>query len=136
MRPAQAAGCLATTAKEHGHRQHLIARHRHRDAGNKPVTGGNMFKRTTLSTAIAWALGGLTGLHLVAAHAAETTQQPQTPAEQQADSAPTLAKVTVTAQKREETVQEVPSSISVLNGDKVRDTSLQSANEVTRFIPN
>ena len=95
-----------------------------------------MFKRTTLSTAIAWALGGLAGLHLVAAHAAETTQQPQTTAEQQADSAPTLAKVTVTAQKREETVQEVPSSISVLNGDKVRDTSLQSANEVTRFIPN
>ncbi|MBM7060561.1 TonB-dependent receptor [Pseudomonas sp. UL073] len=96
-----------------------------------------MFKRSTLSTAIAWALGGLAGVYLTAGHAADATT-PAKAAEEQttASSAPTLAKVTVTAQKREETVQEVPTSISVLSGDKVRDTSLQSANEVTRFIPN
>ncbi|MCY1347211.1 Pesticin receptor [compost metagenome] len=100
-----------------------------------------MFRRTALSTAIAWALGGLAGAYLVAGHAAEpaaaVTSAEEAPAgEETTGSAPTLAKVTVTAQKREETVQEVPSSISVLSGDKIRDASLQSANEVTQFIPN
>ena len=97
-----------------------------------------MFRSTALSTAIALALGGLAGSYLATAQAAETQ-----PADTDTDAAveattstPTLAKVTVTAQKREETVQEVPSSISVLGGDKVRDASLQSANEITRFIPN
>ncbi|HEP8867276.1 TPA: TonB-dependent receptor [Pseudomonas aeruginosa] len=89
-----------------------------------------MFKRSTLSTAIAWGLGSLAGLYLAAGHAAESTEN------QASGSTPTLGKVVVTAQKREETVQEVPSSISVLSGDKIRDNSLQSANEVTQFIPN
>ncbi|HCF1525279.1 TonB-dependent receptor [Pseudomonas aeruginosa] len=89
-----------------------------------------MFKRSTLSTAIAWGLGSLAGLYLAAGHAAESTEN------QASGSTPTLSKVVVTAQKREETVQEVPSSISVLSGDKIRDNSLQSANEVTQFIPN
>ncbi|MFZ6045421.1 TonB-dependent receptor [Pseudomonas sp. CR3202] len=102
-----------------------------------------MFKRNTLSTAIAWGLGSLVGLCIVTAHAAQEQDaavQEQTRSEHggetPASKAPALATVTVTAQKREETVQKVPASISVLSGDKVRDSSLQSANEVTRFIPN
>ncbi|HSC79115.1 MAG TPA: TonB-dependent receptor, partial [Chitinolyticbacter sp.] len=97
-----------------------------------------MFKRNTLSVAIAWSLGGFASLYLshgVAAEAA-TPASTQSPAEQEAGSSPTLAKVVVTAQKREESVQEVPAPISVLSGDKIRDDSLQSANEVTRYIPN
>ncbi|CAD5107375.1 TonB-dependent receptor [Zestomonas carbonaria] len=89
-----------------------------------------MFKRNTLSVAIAWGLGSLAGLYLGVGHAAE----PDTV--EASNVAPPLGKVVVTAQKREETVQEVPSSISVLSGDKVRDAALQSANEVTQYIPN
>ncbi|MCP1644527.1 iron complex outermembrane receptor protein [Pseudomonas citronellolis] len=91
-----------------------------------------MFKRTALSTAVALVLGGLPALTALADETAASGN-----AEQASDEGgSTLAKVVVTAQKREETAQEVPSSISVLSGDKVRDDSLQSANEVTRYIPN
>lgn len=88
-----------------------------------------MFKRTALSIAVA--LGGLPAL----AALADDTPAPNTSSTADTTGS-TLSKVVVTAQKREETVQEVPASISVLSGDKIRDTSLQSANEVTRFIPN
>ncbi len=99
-----------------------------------------MFKRTTLSVAIAWSLGGLASLYLSQAYAADAAAPATNPStattEQETGSSPTLAKVVVTAQKREESVQEVPAPISVLSGDKIRDDSLQSANEVTRYIPN
>ncbi|TRX76599.1 TonB-dependent receptor [Pseudomonas mangiferae] len=95
-----------------------------------------MFKRTALSTAIAWAFGGLAGLHLAAVQADEASPAPSAGEQTEEARSPTLAKVTVTAQKREETVQEVPASISVLGGDRLRDDALQSANEVTRYIPN
>ncbi|TBV08063.1 TonB-dependent receptor [Stutzerimonas kirkiae] len=92
-----------------------------------------MLKPHTLSIAIAWSLGGLAGIALPMVHASETTDT-RSSAEDTGN--PTLGKITVTAQKREETLQEVPSSISVLSGDRVRDSALQSANEVTQFIPN
>ncbi|WP_263143909.1 TonB-dependent receptor [Pseudomonas sp. RIT-PI-AD] len=95
-----------------------------------------MFTRTALSTAVAWAFGGLAGLHLAIGQAEEATPAPGIEAQAEDGGSPTLAKVTVTAQKREETVQEVPASISVLSGDRLRDDALQSANEVTRYIPN
>ncbi|MBC9248885.1 TonB-dependent receptor [Pseudomonas alcaligenes] len=99
-----------------------------------------MFKRTTLSVAIAWGLGGLASLYLSQGYAADATAPASTQSAEQdgseQSSSPTLAKVVVTAQKREESVQEVPAPISVLSGDKIRDDSLQSANEVTRYIPN
>ncbi|WP_275630188.1 TonB-dependent receptor [Pseudomonas sp. 273] len=91
-----------------------------------------MFKRTALSTAVALVLGGLPALTALADESTTTGNAGQAAD----DGGSTLAKVVVTAQKREETAQEVPSSISVLSGDKVRDDSLQSANEVTRYIPN
>lgn len=87
-----------------------------------------MFNRTSLSIAIAVSLGSG---YLSSAFADDSIDPPATTA-----SASTLEKVTVTAQKREETVQEVPAPISVLSGDKIRQASLNSANEITRYIPN
>ena len=87
-----------------------------------------MFKRTALSIAVALGLPALTALADESLTPSESTTVDSTGS--------TLSKVVVTAQKREETAQEVPASISVLSGDKIRDSSLQSANEVTRFIPN
>ncbi len=91
--------------------------------------GISMFKRTALSIAVA--LGGLPALTALAEESLMPSKSTTLD-----NTGSTLSKVVVTAQKREETVQEVPASISVLSGDKIRDSSLQSANEVTRFIPN
>ncbi|HEY0285551.1 MAG TPA: TonB-dependent receptor [Pseudomonas sp.] len=87
-----------------------------------------MFNRTTLSIAIALSLGNAYVGASQADDSIESTTQPS--------STSTLEKVTVTAQKREETVQAVPAPISVLSGDKIRQASLNSANEITRYIPN
>jgi len=86
-----------------------------------------MFIRNTLSIAMAM---GLSSFYVVDSHAADIAQ-PDT-----STTSSTLEKVTVTAQKREETVQSVPAPISVLSGDKIRQASLNSANEITRYIPN
>lgn len=88
-----------------------------------------MFIRSKLSLAIAFSF---TGLYFTSGNAAD-----QPPAEPAADaSGSTLGTVTVTAQKRAESVQQVTAPISVVSGEKVREASLNSANEVTRYIPN
>ena len=87
-----------------------------------------MFKRTRLSIAVAVSLGSLC---INSSYADENLDS-----QASGSNGSTLEKVTVTAQKREETVQEVPAPISVLSGDKIREASLNSANEITRFIPN
>lgn len=52
-------------------------------------------------------------------------------------SAPRLASVVVTAERREDSAQKVPVPISVVSGRKLEDTNAgQSATQVTRFIPN
>lgn len=83
-------------------------------------------------------IGSFAGLYVLAApaFAAEQNDATSVDASNSAASGSTLGKVVVTAQKREESVQDVPSTISVLGGEKIRETSLQSANEVTRFVPN
>ncbi|TBU94016.1 TonB-dependent receptor [Phytopseudomonas dryadis] len=89
-----------------------------------------MFERSSLSLAVAWGIAALAGLYL----GASTPLMAAEP--QSTDSSPTLQKVVVTAQKREESVQEVPATISVLGGDDIREASLQSANEIARYVPN
>uniref|UniRef100_UPI002615F083 TonB-dependent receptor n=1 Tax=Pseudomonas sp. TaxID=306 RepID=UPI002615F083 len=95
---------------------------------NRRLMQNRKFKPSSLSLAITLSFAGL---HLSSVLAADTLD-----ADAQPNAGSTLDKVTVTAQKREETVQQVPSSIAVVNGDKIRDASLSSANEVTRYIPN
>jgi iron complex outermembrane receptor protein len=49
----------------------------------------------------------------------------------------TLQALTVTAQKREENVQDVPSAITVLGGDSLLDSGIgRSASEVLNYVPN
>ena len=47
-----------------------------------------------------------------------------------------LGKMTVTAQKQEENVQEVPVSATVLNSVDIEDRSIESISEVADFVPN
>jgi iron complex outermembrane receptor protein len=82
-----------------------------------------MFKPRLLSWSIALAIGGLSQPLL----AAEPTP---------ASAAPTLQKVVVTAQKREESVQDVAATVSVQSGEKIRERSISSANEVANYSPN
>lgn len=44
--------------------------------------------------------------------------------------------ITVTAQKQEENVQEVPISISVINGQAIEDKRIQSVKDIADFTPN
>lgn len=44
--------------------------------------------------------------------------------------------ITVTAQKQEENVQDVPMSISVINGQAIEDQSILSVEDVAKYTPN
>lgn len=54
----------------------------------------------------------------------------------QADSDANVATVLVTAQKREQDVQNVPLSISVVDGDEITDRGIFSSNDIQRLVPN
>ena len=47
-----------------------------------------------------------------------------------------LGAVTITAQKREENVQEVPESISVISSQDVEDAHLTNSDEIHKLVPN
>jgi len=51
-------------------------------------------------------------------------------------SAPILEEVIVTAQKRTESLQDVPISVSAMSGEKVEDDSITNLEELTLYIPN
>jgi iron complex outermembrane recepter protein len=50
--------------------------------------------------------------------------------------APMLEEVVVTAQKREESLQDVPISVSAMSGQKVEDNGITNLEELTLYIPN
>lgn len=47
-----------------------------------------------------------------------------------------LATVTVTAQKREESLQDVPISMEVMSGDDLADLQVNDFQDMTRYVPN
>jgi len=47
-----------------------------------------------------------------------------------------LEEVLVTAQKREETLQEVPLSINVLDGSRIEDASIDKIEDLQNYVPN
>lgn len=47
-----------------------------------------------------------------------------------------LQSVVVTSQKRAENAQDVPIPITVIGGDKIKDTALSSASQIGNYIPN
>ena len=47
-----------------------------------------------------------------------------------------LDEVVVTAQKRTESLQDVPISVSALSGERIRDTQITNLEDLTTFIPN
>ena len=47
-----------------------------------------------------------------------------------------LEEIVVTAQKREQNLQDVPISISVMTGEQIRDLKITNAKELSNYIPN
>ena len=47
-----------------------------------------------------------------------------------------LQEITVTAQKRVESLQDVPLSVSVLSGEKLNDTGIANLQDLSAFVPN
>ena len=47
-----------------------------------------------------------------------------------------IEEIIVTAQKREQGLQDVPVSVSVMSGDKLDETGIQSMDEFAAYVPN
>ena len=65
-----------------------------------------------------------------------TAQTEQSPQDDSAAETTMLEEITVTAQKREQNIQDVPIAISVLTGDDMRELGIRTAAELTEQIPN
>ena len=49
---------------------------------------------------------------------------------------PMLEEVLVTAQKREQSLQDVPIAVAAMSGEKINDLGLMDLQELTRYVPN
>jgi outer membrane receptor protein involved in Fe transport len=86
-------------------------------------------QRKLLSLAVAGALGSMLALP---ARAQET---PQPTGAKQEEKATTLAELVVTAQKREETMQDVPISLTALPEQLMRDTGVRDIKDMQILVP-
>src|ERR1700719_4429055 len=74
----------------------------------------------------------VTGLAMTAG-AAMAEDPPIKPAAQRSDQ---IEEITVTAQKRTENVQNVPISVSALDGETLKELGVKSSDEVAEFMSN
>jgi iron complex outermembrane receptor protein len=73
---------------------------------------------------------------LLAAEPAKTTAETADSSTAETDNAPTLKTVTVTAQHKEETLQEVPVAVSAINGSSITADGVRAMGDITTFVPN
>ena len=78
------------------------------------------------------AVTAILGAH--AAAAADATPAEATPAE--AENAPALAEITVTATRREETIQNVPITVQALTGDTLQKLNVTTFDDFVKYVPN
>jgi len=82
-------------------------------------TTGNIFKKSVMSSAVLSAM--LLGTHATLASAEDFFA---------------LEEVVVTAQKRAESLQDVPLSVQSLDGTKIKEANIQQISELSAYIPN
>ncbi len=75
-------------------------------------------------------------LFLVSSVVAQEKKPKETAQEEKAPEEYEIETMTVTAQKREENVQDVPMSISVFSDIQLEDAGIENTIELTRFSPN
>jgi iron complex outermembrane recepter protein len=78
------------------------------------------------------AVTAILGAHAAAAAAADATPADATPAE----SEPSLAEVTVTATRREESIQNVPITVQALTGDTLQKLNVTTFDDFVKYVPN
>ena len=83
------------------------------------LTRGEIFKRSVMSTAVVSAM-------LLAGQASLVN----------AEGSFALEEVIVTAQKRSESLQDVPLSVQALDGTKIKEANIQQIAELSSYIPN
>ena len=77
------------------------------------------------------------GFRLVAIAAAATAAMPAAHAQQASEQSPAvLEEVVVTAQKREERLQDVPVSITALSSEQLISLKLNSGTDIAKYTPN
>ncbi|OBY58432.1 hypothetical protein A9513_013185 [Pseudomonas sp. AU12215] len=84
-------------------------------------------RRSALALGIASVIGALA----CSVQAAETTSSDT----QSADSAPTLKAVTVTATRREESLQKVPVAVSVIDGEQLERDNRNNVSSIVQQVP-
>lgn len=67
----------------------------------------------------------------------DITLKPQpTPAARQPERSRVLEEIIVTAQKREQSLTDVPLSVSALSGEKLRDAGIENLSDLSEYAPN
>jgi iron complex outermembrane receptor protein len=86
-------------------------------------------------SAVAWSVAVLLNSVTAGTAWAGQQQKPEEKAVQTPDG--TVERILVTAQRREESLQEVPVAITVLSGEKLTSAdAIKTANDVVQFVPN
>jgi outer membrane receptor protein involved in Fe transport len=95
-------------------------------------------QRLPLAIAVCWALSGTALGQTEPAPPAEEQDKPAQPAQPASGTreAPTLGAVTVTAQKREEDLQDVPISVQVLSSEKLDEMSATDFDDYSKLLPS
>lgn len=100
-------------------------------------------KKLSIHTSVALALSGCLTPALAAEETADTNNEQGASAakreskEERESKASTLQSVVVTAQKREESIQNVPITVTAIDGQLLQDSNAGlTAGEIVRFIPN
>src|SRR3546814_5419051 len=92
--------------------------------------GGNCMRGFHLALRAATALAGVTGVHTGA-----YAQSPEAPADEAVSPEATGDDIIVTAQKRGESINSVPISITAVSGDALRNQGIVDTESLTRVVP-
>ena len=107
------------------------------------VTGGKAMKKGKERFLLAGAVTAIFAVALISgffsvpfAAAQEETSKQETAQKEKARGEYKMETMTVTAQKQEENVQEVPVSITVFNEQDIEDMKIESVRDMADFVPN
>ncbi|WP_455921682.1 TonB-dependent receptor [Pseudomonas putida] len=89
---------------------------------------GDRFKTTTLAQAFGWTLAACAAMPLGAVQAADATST-------DSSAEPTLKSVTVTATRREESLQKVPVAVTVVDGEQLGRENRTNIESIVQQIP-
>ena len=94
-----------------------------KSALRRSIKGNNMRRNTFRYTALFTAIAGITCTQLSTTALAQTRQ-------------PVLTEILVTAQKREESLSDVPISVNVISAEVIEAGNINKIADLTEYVPN